>query len=168
MTDTTNAAHRPGKLMLAIGAAAAAICAPFVSGWESGGKEHLVAYRDIVGVWTVCDGDTIGVTAATRETSEGCRIRTDARLAQFGAGVLKCVPQLKGRDHQLAAATSLAYNIGITGFCGSTAARRFRAGDWRGACEAFAMWDKAGGRVVRGLVRRRDAERRLCLTDLPR
>ncbi|WP_416365688.1 lysozyme [Sphingomonas aerolata] len=69
--------------------------------------------------------------------------------------------------NQLAAAISLAYNIGTGGYCGSTVDRRFDAGQWRAACDAFLLWNKAGGRVVNGLDRRRRAERDLCLKDLP-
>jgi lysozyme len=141
--------------------------APFVSTWENGGKEHLVAYRDIVGVWTICGGDTTNVKPGMVETSAGCDAREDRQLAAHAAPVLACTPRLKGRPNQLAAAISLAYNIGTKGYCGSTVARRFNAGDWAGACDAFLMWNKAGGRVVQGLVNRRRAERDLCRKDLP-
>lgn len=46
------------------------------------------------------------------------------------------------------------------------AVRRFSAGNWRGGCDAFLMWNKAGGRVVRGLSLRRARERALCLKGL--
>lgn len=46
------------------------------------------------------------------------------------------------------------------------AARRFNAGNWRGGCDAFLMWNRAGGRVVRGLALRRARERALCLKGL--
>jgi lysozyme len=75
------------------------------------------------------------------------------------------VPELKGKPNALAASVSLAYNIGTAGFCRSTAAKRFRAGDVRGGCNAFLVWNKAGGRVVAGLARRRSAERSICLRD---
>jgi len=71
-----------------------------------------------------------------------------------------------GREQQLIASVSLAYNIGTGGFCRSTAARRFNAGNWRGGCDAFLMWNRAGGRVVRGLTLRRQRERAICLTGL--
>lgn len=151
-----------------IGAAAALIVAPFVSGWESGGKPRLVAYKDIVGVWTICDGETLGVKPGMVETLAGCKARDDAALIRHAEPVLACTPALRAHPNQLSAAISLAYNIGTAGYCGSTVARRFNAGDWRGACEAFLMWNKAGGRVVAGLTNRRRAERALCLKELPR
>lgn len=154
-----------------VGVACAAIVAPFVSGWESGGKTHLVAYHgkyDPPNVWTICDGETLGVTKDTVETAAGCLARNEAAIIRHAEPVLACTPALRGHPNQLAAAISLAYNIGTAGYCRSTADRRFDAGDWRGACDAMLMWNKAGGRVVNGLDRRRRAERALCLKELPR
>ncbi len=151
-----------------VGLAAAAILAPFVSGWESGGKPRLAAYRDIVGVWTICDGETLGVKPGMVETVAGCKARDEAALIRHAEPVLACTPGLRGRPNQLAAAVSLAYNIGTGGYCKSTVDRRFDARQWRSACDAFLMWNKAGGKVVNGLDRRRRAERALCLKDLPR
>ena len=151
-----------------IGAAAALIVTPFVSGWESGGTPRLVAYQDIVRVWTICGGETLGVKPGMVETVEGCALREEAALIRHAEPVLACTPGLRAHPNQLSAAISLAYNIGTGGYCGSTVARRFSARDWRGACDAFLMWNRAGGQVVRGLERRRRAERDLCLKELPR
>lgn len=151
-----------------VGVACALLLAPFVSGWESGGKPRLEAYQDIVGVWTICDGETEGVKPGMRETPAGCAARNEAALIRHAEPVLACTPSLRGHPHQLAAAVSLAYNIGTGAYCRSTVDRRFDAGQWRAACDAFLMWNKAGGKVVHGLVRRRQAERDLCLKDLPR
>lgn len=56
---------------------------------------------------------------------------------------------------------SLAYNIGLSALARSTVLRLHRAGDYAGAAKAFAMWNKAGGRVLAGLTRRRAAEAEL-------
>lgn len=157
---------KAGALVGAIGVAAAAILSPFVSAWESGGKQHLTAYQDIVGVWTLCDGETLGVKRGDTDTAEGCAIRLDTRLAGFAQEVGKCTPSLKGKDEQWAAATSLAYNIGTGAYCKSTVDRQFDAGNTRAACDAFLMWDKAGGKRVQGLANRRAAERSLCLKGI--
>lgn len=151
-----------------IGAAAALIVTPFVSGWESGGTPRLVAYQDIVKVWTICGGETLGVKPGMVETIAGCELREEAALIRHAEPVLACTPALRPHPNQLSAAISLAYNIGTGGYCKSTVARRFNADNWRGACDAFLMWNKAGGQVVRGLDRRRRAERDLCLKELPR
>lgn len=159
---------RKKTLIGLVGVVTAAIVTPFVSGWESGGKTHLVAYRDIVGIPTICDGETEGVTMGMVETVEGCKARNEAALIRHAEPVLACTPTLRGHPNQLAAAISLAYNIGTGAWCRSTVDRRFDAGQWRAACDAFLMWNKAGGKVVNGLDRRRRAERDLCLKELPR
>lgn len=65
--------------------------------------------------------------------------------------------------NQGAAYTSLAFNIGVEAFCGSTAARKANAGDRVGSCKAILLWVYAGGRKIQGLVNRRGAEYRLCV-----
>jgi lysozyme len=132
------------------------------------GRQYLAAYKDIVGVWTICDGDTKNVRPGMVETEAGCQERLERQLVAHARPVLSCVPGLgePGREQQLIASVSLAYNIGTGGFCRSTAARRFNAGNWRGGCDAFLMWNRAGGRVVRGLTLRRERERAICLKGL--
>jgi lysozyme len=166
MSTPTKLARRPKSLIAAIGVTAALIVSPLVTKWESGGKQHLTAYRDIVGIWTICDGDTSNVRPGMVETPEGCERRLEAQLVAHAEPVLRCTPVLRDRPDQLAAAVSLAYNIGTAAYCRSTVARRFNAGDLRGACDAFLMWTKAGGRVVQGLVNRRRDERSICLRGL--
>jgi lysozyme len=130
------------------------------------GPQYLRAYLDIVDVPTICDGDTKGVRVGMVETEAGCTARLERQLIAHAAPVLKCVPGLKGRDNQLVASVSLAYNIGTSGFCRSTVARRFNAGNWRGGCDAMLMWNKAGGREIRGLTLRRQRERAICLKGI--
>ncbi len=176
MTEQPSAApsHAPAKtgaLIALVGAATAVIVTPLVSRFESGGQQHLVAYHgtlDPPGVYTICDGDTQGVRAGDRETTSGCAIRLDNRLAGFAKPVLKATPGLYGHPNQLAAAISLAYNIGAGAYEKSTVALRFNARQWAPACDAFLMWDRAGGKVAQGLLNRRGAERALCLKDMPK
>lgn len=146
-----------------VGAGAATVLIATVQMWE--GREH-VPYRDVVGIWTVCDGDTKGVVPGDVQTDTECDARLERQLIAHAKPVLKCVPGLKDRPNQLAASVSLAYNIGTSSFCRSTAARRFNAGDWRGGCNAMLRWNKAGGRVIRGLQNRRRAEWQICVRGL--
>lgn len=131
------------------------------------GPQYLQAYLDIVRVPTACDGITKGIRIGQRFTEAQCTAMLEAELIEHAQGVIACVPQLYGRAQQAAAAVSLAYNVGVRGFCGSTAAKRFRAGRWGDGCDAFLMWDKAGGKAVRGLTLRRRRERAMCVTGLP-
>lgn len=156
-------APRFSALAALIGAAAVAVTVPTVQSWEG---RKLVPYRDIVGIWTDCDGNTKGVVPGRARTDAECDVILERQLIAHAAPVLECVPQLRDRPNALAASISLAYNVGAPKFCGSTVARRFKAGNVRGACDAFLMWNKAGGRVVNGLDRRRRAERGICLRDV--
>ncbi|MEP2103104.1 MAG: lysozyme [Parasphingorhabdus sp.] len=135
-----------------------------VSKWEG---FRSVGYLDIVNVPTKCFGDTTGVTVGKKYTFAECEESISEEVLKHATGVINCTPGLRENPYQFAAATSLAYNIGIRGYCRSTVARRFNAGDWRGACNAFLMWNRAGGRVVQGLVNRRRDERRRCLSVPP-
>ena len=88
--------------------------------------------------------------------------RTLGHIQKDEAGLKRCVTApLSQAEYD--AAVSLAYNIGVAAFCKSTVVKRFNDGDYEGACEAFLMWNKVGGRVVRGLTLRRERERALCL-----
>lgn len=149
-------------LVALVGAASAAVLVPTVQQWE--GREHR-AYRDVVGIWTICDGDTKDVRPGQVASDAECDARLERQLIAHAKPVLKCVPGLKDRPNALAASASLAYNIGTTAFCRSTAARHFNAGHWRSGCNAFLSWRFAGGREIRGLYNRRIAEREICLRD---
>lgn len=149
------------RLNKSVGVGAAAILVAFVGAWEGKSNDP---YKDIVGVWTVCYGETR--VEMRRYTDAECKDMKANALVDFAEPVLKRNPELRGRDNQLAAAVSLSYNIGNAAYARSTVARRFSAGNFRGACDAFMMWTKAGGKVVRGLVNRRRAERDLCLRGL--
>jgi lysozyme len=154
-----------GPLTAIVGAVAATSLLATVPAEE--GTEYK-AYRDIVGVWTVCNGDTKDVHPGLIETPEGCRQRLEKQLVAHARPVMACTPRLSepGRDYQRAAAVSLAYNVGVAAWCRSSADRLFDAGEWRRGCDAFLKWNRAGGREVRGLTLRRQRERTICLKGL--
>ena len=79
-------------------------------------------------------------------------------LAKFEGGVLHALNGAPVTQGQFDAMVSLAYNIGVGAFTGSTVARKHKAGDYAGAQAAFAMWNKNDGKVMNGLVRRRAVE----------
>lgn len=136
----------------------------FVGGWE--GKRNA-AYQDIVGVWTVCYGETRGVQPGDRYSDAECAAMLGQGLAEFETGMRRC---LRAPDaippKAYAMFLSLSYNIGTGAFCRSTVARRANQGDLKAACDAILLWNRAGGRVVQGLVNRREAERKVCLEGL--
>jgi lysozyme len=154
--------ERPkGRLAVLIGASAATALVATVAAWE--GKSN-VPYRDVVGILTVCYGETH--QPMRRYTDAECKAMLEDRLADYAGPVLERNPELRGHDAQLVAASSLAYNIGVGNYRKSSVARLFSAGRWREACDAFLKWNRAGGREVRGLTNRRKAERAICLKGL--
>ncbi|MBY0556557.1 MAG: lysozyme [Burkholderiaceae bacterium] len=126
---------------------------------------RLRAYRDIVGVWTIGWGETAGVRPGMVWTQEQADIVLRRRTGHFLLAVLqRCQAlHLEGPERQ-AACVSLAYNIGIGAFGASSVCRKTMAQDFAGAADSFLLWDKAGGRRIEGLVRRRKAERALYLS----
>lgn len=124
---------------------------------------RLKAYRDIVGVWTCGWGETRGVTAGMAWTQQQADERFCESLTEFAEGVRKLCTNPPS-DNELGAMVSLAYNIGLGGFARSTVLKKHNAGDYQSAARAFALWNKAGGQVVRGLTLRRAKEAALYLT----
>lgn len=149
------------------GAGAAAVlagAAVFIGPWEG---ERTEAYLDRIAsppVWTVCYGETRGVKRGDKYTSEQCNDMLIKALETYRAGLVACIPQLPQQAQGVQVAlVSWSYNVGTGAACGSTLAKRANAGDWRGACEQLPRWNKAGGKVVRGLDNRRAAEMKLCI-----
>ncbi len=169
-TVTAPKATGLAALVAVIGASAAAIVVPETKQWE--GKSNK-AYLDIAKVPTICFGDTSNVRMGQVASDAECDERLYRQLVAHAKPVMQCVPGLAApnRVNQRAASVVFAYNIGTTAFCGSTAARRFNAGNWRGGCDAFLAWNKARINgvltVSKGLTNRRNAERAICLKVLP-
>jgi len=122
---------------------------------------RLVAYQDIVGIWTIGYGETLDVHAGMVWTQEQADEAIRRRVLQFMVRVMKLCPTLAGS--RLVACTSLAYNIGLGGFSASSVRRYANRGEHSSAAQSFMLWDKAGGRRIRGLTVRRDIERCLYL-----
>lgn len=130
------------------------------------GKRN-VDYMDIAKVPTACYGHTgPDARVGTYRSDAECHalLKQDAQKHLLGA--LKCSPGLAEDPNQLAAVTRLTFNIGVAGYCKSSIARLFNAGQYRAACDRFLAYRFAGGREVRGLLLRRQRERAQCLTGL--
>jgi lysozyme len=132
---------------------------------------RLKAYRDSAGVLTIGYGTTaaagLGITpkagmVITEAEAEGYLIKG---LEKFAASIR---PKITApiNDNEFGAFLSLAYNIGPWAFAKSSALRKFNAGDKAGAANAILLWNKAGGKVLAGLTRRRGRERELFLTPI--
>lgn len=132
--------------------------------WEG---MKLVAYRDIVGVPTVCFGETRGVKMGDRYTKEQCQVMLGDGLVEFETGMRRCLKDPDAiPDGPYIAFLSLTYNIGTGAFCRSTVVKQANAGKMVIACNSILAWNRAGGKVVQGLVNRRKHERRICLDGI--
>jgi len=131
---------------------------------------RLTAYRDAVGVWTIGYGTTAAAGVGIRPEA-GMRITEDEAETYLRRGLEKFAAQIAPHirvpvtDNQFGALVSLAYNVGAPAVIKSTLLRKLNAGDYIGASAEFARWNKAGGKVLAGLTRRRAAERKLFDAD---
>ena len=130
--------------------------------------KRLRAYDDGIGVFTIGIG-TIRYPNG-KKVQKGDVI-TDQQAQEFllhdlknFEKVINDVVKVELTQNQYDAIVSLTYNIGSTAFRKSTLLRKLNAKDYKGAAEQFLVWNKAGGKVMRGLMRRREAERNLFLS----
>jgi lysozyme len=152
-----------GKGKMTAAALGLSLAVGIIANWE-GMSAKPYADKLANNLMTVCYGETRVEMRAYTPTE--CKALLAKGVEDFAEPVMRCVPALRERPYQLAAATSLAYNVGSGAFCRSTAAKRFNRGDWKSGCDAFLMYRFAGGREIRGLLNRRKAERTLCMEGL--
>lgn len=121
---------------------------------------RLSAYKCPADVWTIGYGTTAGVKPGQTITKERAEelLRDDVKRFEDQVLRLVKVPLTQG---QLDALVSFTYNLGAANLGNSTLLRLLNAGDYKGAGAQFERWNKAGGKVLAGLVRRRAAERAL-------
>lgn len=123
---------------------------------------RLKAYLCPAGVWTLGYGHTGGVrpgdTCTPEEAENMLRVDADREAAPIRELLRNGVPLTQ---NQFDALVSFAFNIGATNFDRSTLKRKLLAGDIEGAAAEFPRWVRADGKVLPGLVVRRDAERAL-------
>lgn len=125
------------------------------------------AYPDVIGIPTICYGETRGVRLGDRRTVAECKAMLGDRLVEFEGEMRRCLRNPDAiPDRPYVAFLSLSYNIGSAAFCKSSVAKLINAGDLRGACNRLVVFDRAGGRKIAGLTRRRAEERKLCLEGL--
>lgn len=84
-------------------------------------------------------------------------------LARFEAGVMRLCPKGKSQG-QFDALVSFAFNVGLGNLQNSTLRMKHNRGDFEGAAEEFLKWNKAGGKVLKGLDNRRKDERALYIS----
>lgn len=163
---TQNRAAGAGALA-GVAVLAIAIATHFVPAQEG---TNTVGYADPLahGLPTACAGLTgPGIRVGQHYTQAQCDALLASRLQVHATGIIACLhPPGPVGPNTVAAMISLSYNIGSRAFCGSSVVRLANAGRYAAACDAFALWNRASGRVVRGLTNRRARERTLCLSGL--
>lgn len=142
--------------------------------WE--GNVHRV-YADHLagGLPTFCAGRTDpNAVVGTKLTSDQCQTVNKITLLEYGYAVLGCVNWDHLTPPRLVGLTLFAINVGKEGACGSRAVQLINAGQLTAGCDAIArapdgrpVWSYAEGKYVQGLQNRRQAERKLCLEEVP-
>lgn len=132
----------------------------------------LVAYKDPVGVWTICDGSTKGVKPGMKVTDDFCDELTEQEAQAFALWVYSKL-QVPLSVETFRSHARFAYNIGPNGYARSKTLRLTNKGDIAGGCGAMMNWYTAGGRDCRqkanncyGLILRREREKQLCLKGI--
>ncbi|EME9755953.1 TPA: lysozyme [Serratia marcescens] len=147
------------RLLGAATGGAIAIAAVLIPSLE--GVEYK-PYRDVVGVLTVCYGHTgPDIIPDKTYTEAECKALLDKDLQPFARSVEHSV-KVPASEYQKAALISFSYNVGVKAFESSTLLKKLNAGDSRGACDEMRRWNKAGGKVWKGLINRREVEREIC------
>lgn len=150
------------KIAASLGGGAIAIATVMLSG--KGGLEGrgYTAYKDVVGVLTVCDGHTGGdIIPGKRYTDKECDAITRTDLTRIAYQVDPYI-KVPTSETQRAAIYSFAYNVGATATINSTLLKKLNAKDYGGACAELKRWVYAGGKKWKGLMNRRDVEYQVC------
>ena len=139
-------------------------CETFIKGFETC---RLSAFKPTPNdVWTIGWGRTTGVWAGMTEDQAQADADFTAAMALFGRGVTQELDGAPTTQGQFNAMVSFAYNVGLDndhdgiaeGLGDSTLLKLHKAGDYVGAANEFAKWNKQKGVVLNGLTRRRAAE----------
>lgn len=119
------------------------------------------AYKDTVGIPTIGFGETAGVKMGDKTTPDRALATLLSSTEKHADAIRQCI-KVPLHQYEFDAFVSLSYNIGTGAFCKSTLVKKLNAKDYAGACEEIKRWNKAGGKVLPGLVKRREAEYRMC------
>lgn len=121
-------------------------------------------YRDAVGIWTIGFGHTHAVGPNTKPITRVEGLRLLAQDVRAAEDAVRRLVRVKLSQGEFDALVSFTYNVGAGALASSTLLRRLNGGHRILAGREFLKWDKAGGRVLEGLARRRRAERHVFRT----
>lgn len=124
------------------------------------------AYRCPAGVLTIGYGHTgPDVKEGQTITRDQAELLLNQDLGAVGRQVEHALDGMRVNQNQFDALCSFTFNLGIGRLETSTLLKKLKAGDYEGAANEFLRWNRAGGQILEGLTRRRQAERRLFLAD---
>lgn len=129
---------------------------------------RLKPYQDPIGLWTVGvghligDGKTLPIEWFRTLTIDEVDELLKSDLRKFERGVLRLCPNHLTQS-RFDALVSFAFNVGLGNLQASTLRQKHNRNDVFGAAQEFLKWNKAGGRVLRGLTIRRQDESNLYL-----
>ena len=118
---------------------------------------ELEAYRCSANVLTIGYGHTKGVEENQEITQEEAEEMLASELGEY-EGYINDMVECDLEQHQFDALVAWVYNLGPTNLGSSTMLKRLNANDLDDVPNQIKRWDKAGGKVLAGLVRRREAE----------
>lgn len=123
---------------------------------------RLTAYLCSAGVLTIGFGHTLGVKAGQKITAKEADqlLEYDVQKCERAIAKSVTVPLTQGQFDVLC---SFIFNLGVAAFNGSTLLKRLNEGDYRAVAGELLRWNKARGRVIEGLVTRRQREKNLWL-----
>ncbi|MBA5601035.1 lysozyme [Pectobacterium aroidearum] len=151
------------RIAKAAGGGALAIAIVLIQWFEG---VRYTPYYDVAGILTVCYGHTgSDIIIGKTYTQAECDELLEKDMAPAAAAVERHV-KVAMTDFRKAALISFTYNVGVGSLTRSTMLRKLNAGDTSEACGELRRWNKAGGKVWRGLVDRRAVERELCLSGI--
>ena len=118
---------------------------------------ELTAYQDSVDVWTIGYGHTKGVEEGQEITQDEAEEMLASELDEY-EGYINDMVECDLEQCQFDALVAWVYNLGPTNLKSSTMLKRLNSNDLDDVPNQIKRWDKAGGKVLAGLVRRREAE----------
>ena len=118
---------------------------------------ELTAYQCSAGVWTIGYGHTKSVTEGMEITNDIANDMLEAEVCEYESYINHNV-SVPLKQNQFDAMVSWVYNLGPANLKSSTLLKVLNAGDYDGVPAQIKRWNKAGGKVLEGLIRRREAE----------
>jgi len=145
------------------GAAALALAVQLIGGHEG---LRTRAYKDVIGVWTICYGHTENVRSGMVFTKAECDKQFGDDIVKYEKQMVSCLVEPKKIPiHVYIASLDIEYNIGEGAFCKSSIVTALNVGAYKTACERQLRYTMAGGRRIPGLYKRRVETMNFCMQD---